>query len=54
MHAKIQIDPSDQVGLREGPNGTIEIVIISDDEASCVVELSRRQLADICEEASEA
>jgi hypothetical protein len=56
MHTHLQLDPSAQVSLRPGKDGAIEIVILGpdSDDWSGVIELSPRQLAAICEAASES
>lgn len=54
MHTRLQLDPSAQLSLRPGRDGTFEILVLDGDcSHSTVIELSPQQLAALCEEASE-
>ncbi|MFD8497998.1 hypothetical protein [Amycolatopsis sp. NPDC059657] len=53
IHTRLQLDPGAQISLRSGRDGAVEIVVLDPaSEALCVIEMSPKQLAALCEEAS--
>lgn len=53
MHTRIQTDPTDQISLRSGSDGAVEIVILDPrSDGSTVISMTPQQLAALCEEAS--
>uniref|UniRef100_UPI003F494CC4 hypothetical protein n=1 Tax=Amycolatopsis sp. CA-290885 TaxID=3239925 RepID=UPI003F494CC4 len=55
MHTRLQLDVTAQLSLRDASNPKFVEIFVSDPnsgDASMVIELSRQQLAALCEEAS--
>lgn len=53
IHTRLQLDPRAELSLRVGRNDTVEILVIEpDSDASCVIEMSSKQFAGLCEDAS--
>lgn len=54
IHSRLQLDPGAQLSLRPGSNENVVEILILDPRSECsaVIELSRQQLAGLCEEAS--
>ena len=53
IHTRMQLDPSAEVSVRLGADGTVEVLILDlQGDASGVIEMSPKQMATICEAAS--
>lgn len=53
-HSRLQLEPTDTLSVQPGRDGTVEIVVLNEwCDCSAVIELTPKQLAALCEQASE-
>jgi len=53
IHTRMQLDPSAEVSVRLGADGSVEVLVLDPQgDASGVIGMSPKQMATICEAAS--